>query len=54
MLWKIWDRLYALDLVFENTHFAIEQLKAFLKREKIGICDIVHSAYREKIDASDL
>jgi len=54
MLWKIWDRLYALDLVFENTHFAIEQRKAFLKREKIGICDIVHSAYREKIDASDL
>ena len=54
MLWKIWDRLYDLQLVFENTHFAIEQRKAFLKRERFGICDIVGGAYREKIDASDL
>ena len=54
MLWKIWDRLYDSNLVYENTHFAIEQRKAFLKREKIGICDIVGAAYRDKIDASDL
>ena len=54
MLWKIWNRLYDLDLVFENTHFAIEQRKAFLKREKIGICDIVDAAHRDKVDASDL
>ena len=54
MLWKIWDRLYDLNLVFENTHFAIEQRKAFLKRERFGICDIVGAAYRDKIDASDL
>ena len=54
MLWKIWDCLYDLNLVYENTHFAIEQRKAFLKREKIGICDIVGAAYRDKIDASDL
>ncbi len=54
MLWKIWNEIYQLDLVFENTHFAIEQRKAFLKREKIGICDIVGAAYRDKIDAADL
>ena len=36
MLWKIWDRLYDLNLVYENTHFAIEQRKAFLQREKIA------------------
>lgn len=54
MLWKIWDRLYSLDLVFENTNFAIEQRKVFLKREHFGICDIVDGAYRDKIDASDL
>ena len=54
MLWKIWDRLYDLNLVYENTYFAIEQRKAFLKREKIGICDIVGAAYHDKIDASDL
>ena len=53
MLWKIWDRLYDLNLVYENTNHAIEQRKAFLKREKIGICDIVGAAYRDKIDASD-
>ena len=54
MLWKIWDRIYDLQLDFENTHAAIEQRKTFLKREKIGVCDIVHAAYREKVDASDL
>lgn len=54
LLWKVWDRIYMLDLVYENTHFAIEQRKAFLQREKIGICDIVGAAYRDKIDASDL
>ena len=54
MLWKIWDRLYDLSLVFENTNHAIEQRKAFLKRERFGICDIVDGAYRDKIDASDL
>jgi G:T/U-mismatch repair DNA glycosylase len=54
MLWKIWNRLYDLKLDFENTHFAIEQRKAFLKLERFGICDIVGGAYRHKIDASDL
>ena len=54
LLWKVWDRIYNLGLVYENTHFAIEQRKAFLQREKIGVCDIVGAAYRDKIDASDL
>ena len=54
LLWKVWDCIYNLGLVYENTHFAIEQRKAFLQREKIGVCDIVGAAYRDKIDASDL
>ena len=54
MLWKIWDIIYDLNLVFENTTYAIEQRKAFLIQEKFGICDIVDGAYRDKIDASDL
>ena len=54
LLWKVWDRIYNLGLVYENTHFAIEQRKAFLKHQKIGVCDIVGAAYRHKIDASDL
>ena len=54
LLWKVWDKLYDLNLVYENTHHAIAQRQAFLQREKIGICDIVGAAYRDKIDASDL
>ena len=54
LLWKVWDRIYNLNLVYENSQHAIAQRKAFLQREKIGVCDIVGAAYREKIDASDL
>ena len=54
LLWKIWDKIYNLDLVYENTQEAIAQRKTFLQRERIGICDIVEAAYRDKIDASDL
>lgn len=54
LLWRVWDVIYDLNLVYENTHHAIEQRKAFLKRERIGICDIVGAAYRDKVDASDL
>ena len=53
-LWNILDRIFDLDLKFENTQQAIDERKAFLKRKNIGICDIVASARREKIDASDL
>ena len=54
MLWKIWNRFYDLNSVFENTTQAIEQRKSFLKREQFGICDVVDGAYRDKIDPSDL
>lgn len=54
LLWKVWNQIYDLNLVYENTNYAIEQRKAFLKREKIGVCDIVGAAFREKVDASDL
>lgn len=54
LLWKVWDRIYDLNLVYENSQLAIAQRKAFLQREKIGVCDIVGAAYRDKIDASDL
>nr|WP_242528007.1 uracil-DNA glycosylase family protein [Muricauda sp. CAU 1633] len=54
MLWPILDRIFELELKFENTAEAIGQREHFLKKHKIGVCDIVHSAEREKIDASDL
>ena len=53
-LWKILDEIFNLNLKYENTQEAILQRKTFLKTENIGICDIVESAEREKIDASDL
>lgn len=39
---------------FETTTEAIERRKQFLLKRKIGICDIVQSAERSKIDASDI
>ncbi len=53
-LWPILDRIFGLGLKFETTQEAINQRKAFLRERKIGICDIVESAERSKIDASDL
>lgn len=53
-LWKILDKIYTLNLHFKTTGFAIEQRKDFLIKNNIGICDIVASCDRNKIDASDL
>ncbi len=53
-LWTILDRIYGLDLRYENKPGAIKQRKDFLRAHRIGICDIVHSARRIKMDASDL
>ncbi len=53
-LWPILDRIFNLGLAYENTPKAVLQRKNFLLERKIGICDIVASAKREKIDASDL
>ncbi len=54
LLWLILDKLFNLDLKFENTANAIFQREQFLESRKIGICDIVESSRRDKIDASDL
>jgi G:T/U-mismatch repair DNA glycosylase len=53
-LWPILDRIFGLDLDFETTERAIRQRMDFLREQRIGICDIVQSAERSKIDASDL
>lgn len=53
-LWKYIDKIYDLNLKFDNSQDAINERKAFLIKHKIGVCDIVESAEREKIDASDL
>ncbi|QLG44266.1 uracil-DNA glycosylase family protein [Costertonia aggregata] len=53
-LWPILDKIFDLGLRYETTQSAIEQRKSFLLKRKIGVCDIVASAERHKIDASDL
>ncbi|MEL4308112.1 uracil-DNA glycosylase family protein [Joostella sp. CR20] len=53
-LWSILDRIFSLNLTYKNTEEAVTQRKLFLASYGIGICDIVASAERETIDASDL
>ncbi len=54
LLWPVLDRVFELNLVYETTQAAVKQRKEFLISRGIGVCDIVHSCKREKIDASDL
>ena len=53
-LWLILDKIFDLNLKFETTTEAIEQREYFLRTKGIGICDMVASAKREKVDASDI
>ncbi len=53
-LWPILNAIFNLQLNYEDTDQAISQRKHFLIERGIGICDIVASAKREKVDASDL
>ncbi len=54
LLWPVLDRIFELELKFETTLEAANQRKNFLTSRGIGVCDIVHSCERDKIDASDL
>lgn len=53
-LWLFIDKIHGLDLRYDNSREAIDERKQFLVANKIGVCDIVDSAERDKIDASDL
>ena len=53
-LWKKIEVIHELNFRYDNSLEAIAQRKAFLIKHKIGVCDIVERAEREKIDASDL
>ncbi len=54
MLWPVLDEIFHLTLRYDNSREAIQERQDFLIREKLGICDIVESCQRSKIDASDL
>ena len=53
-LWLFIDKIHNLGLRYDNSQEAIDQRKAYLIKLNIGVCDIVESAERTKIDASDL
>ncbi len=53
-LWLFIDKINNLNLRYDNSQEAINERKEFLIENKIGVCDIVESAERDKIDASDL
>ena len=54
MLWKSLDKIFDLNLQYNQSQEAVQQRKTFLKKHCIGICDIVQSCEREKVDASDI
>ena len=54
LLWLVLDKLFDLKLKYENTGEAIEQRESFLRSRGIGICDMLDSSKRAKIDASDI
>jgi hypothetical protein len=54
MLWPVLDEIFHLALRYDNSRQAVSERQDFLIRQKIGICDIVESCRRSKIDASDL
>ena len=54
LLWQVIDQIFDLNLKFETTEEAKQQREEFLISKGIGICDIVESCKRKKIDASDL
>ena len=53
-LWLFIDKIHNLKLRFDNSQEAVNERKQFLMNHKIGVCDIVESCERSKIDASDL
>ncbi|WP_370480240.1 uracil-DNA glycosylase family protein [Tamlana flava] len=53
-LWLYIDKIHNLNLRYDNSNEAVQERKQFLVVHKIGVCDIVESCERAKIDASDL
>lgn len=54
LLWPVLERVFSMQLRYENSPEAAEERKEFLINHGIGVFDMVASARRERIDASDL
>lgn len=53
-LWKIFEKIFEVNLLYDNSEEAIQQRIQLLTQYNIGICDMVEYAFRDKIDASDI
>lgn len=53
LLWKIFDKIFSLNLSYKNSAIEVEKRLNFLKNYDIGICDIVQSCRKERLDSSD-
>lgn len=54
LLWPVLDSIFKLNLLYDNSAKAVRQRKEFLCQKKVGICDIVESCVRQKVNAADL
>ncbi len=54
LLWQALNVIFNLNLPFDHSQEAVTLRKDFLRQKKIGVCDIVESCKREKVDASDI
>lgn len=54
LLWPILEQIFDFSLDYENTAKAIDQRKQLLVKNQIGICDMVESCTRKRMEASDL
>lgn len=54
MLWPVLAEVFRVSFRYDNSSEAVRERREFLRRHKLGICDIVESCRREKNDASDL
>ena len=53
-LWPTLGAIFKLTFRYDNSREAVLQRKEFLTNKQMGICDIVQSCQREKVNASDL
>jgi G:T/U-mismatch repair DNA glycosylase len=53
LLWPILEQVFDCRLDYENTRRAIEQRKQMLVKNRIGICDMLESCTRQRMEASD-
>ncbi|GAB6193877.1 uracil-DNA glycosylase family protein [Desulfocastanea catecholica] len=53
-LWPVLDTIFHLGLRYDNSRAAVTERQQFLIRQRIGICDIVESCRRSRMESSDL